>query len=146
MLTRITDRKIPCAFVYIHVYRMTKNWEPGPYNSLRHADNKRYFSGLFNAKLKGRAHVLLGEGSGKIWTCSCWEKRNFAMINKFKYGQTRKIWPSPHSLSLYNPFKACWHYVRDINGCLSNSRRLLTFIIQHTFHCARSPAASGLLV
>ena len=44
MLTRITDRKIPC--VYIHVYRITKNWGPGPYNSLRHADNRRYFSGL----------------------------------------------------------------------------------------------------
>ena len=24
-----------------------------------------------NVKLKGSAHVLLGEGSGKIWTCSC---------------------------------------------------------------------------
>ena len=70
MLTRITDRKIPC--VYIHVYRITKNRGPGPYNSLRHADNRRYFSGsLSNAKLRGSAHVLLGEGSGKIWTCSC---------------------------------------------------------------------------
>ena len=27
------------------------------------------------------------------------------MINEFKYGQTWKIWPSPLSLSLYNPFK-----------------------------------------
>ena len=26
MLTRITDRKIPC--VYIHVYQITKNWGP----------------------------------------------------------------------------------------------------------------------
>ena len=26
------------------------------------------------------------------------------MINEFKYGQTRKICPSPLSLSLYNPF------------------------------------------
>ena len=61
MLTRITDRKIPC--VYIHVY--------GPNNSLCHADNRRYFLSLSNAKLKGSAHVLLGEGSGEIWTCSC---------------------------------------------------------------------------
>ena len=44
MLTRITDRKIPC--IYIHVYVTAKNWRPGPYNSLRHADNRRYFSGL----------------------------------------------------------------------------------------------------
>ena len=89
MLTRITDRKIPC--VYIHVYRITKNWGPGPYNSLRHADNKIFFGSLSNAKSKGSAHVLLGEGSGKIWTCSCWEKSNFIMINEFKYGQTWKF-------------------------------------------------------
>ena len=42
----------------------------------------------FNAKLKGSAHVLLGKGSGKIWTCSCQENGKFIMINKFKYGQT----------------------------------------------------------
>ena len=98
MLTRITDRKIPC--VYIHVYRITKNWGPGPYNSLRHADNRRYFSGLSLTRNRREAHVLLGEGSGKIWTCSCWEKGNFIMINEFKYGQTWKIWPSP----LFNYF------------------------------------------
>ena len=34
--------------------------------------------------MKGRAHVLLGVGSGKIWTCSCWENRNCIMINEFK--------------------------------------------------------------
>ena len=56
-------------------------------------------------KSKGSAHVLLGEGSGKIWTCSCWEKGNFIMIIVFKYGQTWKVWLSPLSLSLYNPFK-----------------------------------------
>ena len=69
MLTRITDRKILC--VYIHVNQITKNGRPGPYNSVCHADNRRYFSGLSNAKSKGGAHVLLGEGSEKIWTCSC---------------------------------------------------------------------------
>ena len=102
MLTRIIDRKIPC--VHIHVYRITKNWGLGPYNSLRHADN-RYFSALSNAKSKGSARVLLGEGSGKIWTCFCWEKGNFIMITEFKYGQTWNIWPSPLSLSLHKPFK-----------------------------------------
>ena len=86
MLTRITDRKILCAF--IHVYCITKNWGPGPYNSLCHADNSRYFS------TKGSTHVLLSERSGKIWICSCWEKGNFIIINEFKYGQTWKVWPS----------------------------------------------------
>ena len=44
MLTRITDQKI--QHVYIHVYQITKNWGPGPYYSLRHTDNRRYFLGL----------------------------------------------------------------------------------------------------
>ena len=44
MLTRITDWKIPC--VHIHVYQITKNWGPGPYNSLRQADNRIHFSDL----------------------------------------------------------------------------------------------------
>ena len=67
------------------------------------------FGSFSNLKSKGCAHVLLGKGSGKIWTCSCWEKGNFIMINEFKYGQTWKIWPSPLSLSLYNPFKEYMH-------------------------------------
>ena len=44
ILTRITDRKIPC--VYIHVHYIIKNRGHGPYNYLCHADNRRYFSGL----------------------------------------------------------------------------------------------------
>ena len=64
MLTKITDRKIPC--VYIYVYQIIKNRGPGPYNSLRHANNrKNFFGSLSNTKSKGSAHVLLGEGSGK---------------------------------------------------------------------------------
>ena len=55
--------------------------------------------------MKGSALVLLGEGSGKIWTCTCREKDNFVMINEFKYGQTWKIWPFPLGLSLYSTFK-----------------------------------------
>ena len=53
-----------------------------------------FFGSLSNVKSKGRAQVLLGKGSRKIWTCSCWEKSNFIMINEFKYGQTWKTWPS----------------------------------------------------
>ena len=87
MLTGITDRKTPC--VCIHVYRITKNWEPGPYNSLRHADNRRYFSGLSLTWNQREAHKFyLAREVGK---CSCWEKSNFIMINEFKYGQTWKF-------------------------------------------------------
>ena len=104
MLTRITDWKIPC--VYIHVYQIIKNWEPGLYNSLHHADNKKYFSGLSPTQNRREAHMFyLAREVGKIWTCSCWEKCNFIMINEFKYSQTWKIWPSPLSLSLYSTFK-----------------------------------------
>ena len=103
MLTRITDRKIPC--VYIHVYRITKNWGPGPYNSLRHADNRRYFSGLSLTRNRREAHMFyLAREVGKFGHVLAEKKSNFTMINEFKYGQTWKIWPSPLSLSLYNPF------------------------------------------
>ena len=57
MLPRITDyRKILC--VYIHVYQTTKNWGPGPYNSLRHADNRRYFFGLSLMGNRREAHMF----------------------------------------------------------------------------------------
>ena len=51
---------------------------------------------------KKKGHVLLGEGSGKIW-----KKDNFIMINEFKYGQTREICPSPLNVSLYETVKGC---------------------------------------
>ena len=56
MLTRITDWKIP--YVYIHVYRITKNWGPGLDNSLRHADNSRYFGGLSLMQNRREEHML----------------------------------------------------------------------------------------
>ena len=56
MLTRITDRKIQC--VYIHAYQITKIWGPSPYNSLRHADNRRYFSGLSIIQNPREAHMF----------------------------------------------------------------------------------------
>ena len=73
MLIRITDRKILC--VYAHVYHIIKNRGPGPYNYLRHPDNRKYISRLSNGKSKGSANVLLGEGSGKIWRCFLLRKR-----------------------------------------------------------------------
>ena len=62
MMTRITDQKVQC--VYIHVCQIIKNQGPGPYNSLRHADSRKYISGLFLKLNQREAHVLLGEGSG----------------------------------------------------------------------------------
>ena len=56
MLTRITDQKILC--VYIRAYRITKNRGPGPYNSLCHADNRIYFSGLSLVLNQSEAHMF----------------------------------------------------------------------------------------
>ena len=56
MLTRITDQKIPCVF--INVYCITKNWEPGLYNLLLHADNRRHFSGLSLTQNRKEAHMF----------------------------------------------------------------------------------------
>ena len=54
ILTRITDPKIQC--VYIHLYQILKNWRPGPYNSLRHADNRKDFLGLSLTRNGREAH------------------------------------------------------------------------------------------
>ena len=65
MLTRITDWKIPCA--YIHIYRKTKNYGPGPYNSLRHTENRRYFLGLSLTRNQRKAHMFyLAREKGKF--------------------------------------------------------------------------------
>ena len=56
MMTRIAGQTIPS--VYIHVYQIIKNWGTDLYNSLCHADNRRYFSGL-SLKLNWReAHMF----------------------------------------------------------------------------------------
>ena len=60
---------------------------------------------LSNAKSKGSAHVLLGEGRGNNLEMFLLRKGNFIMTDEFRYGQTWKIWPSPLSLSLYSTFK-----------------------------------------
>ena len=41
--------------------------------------------------MKWSADVLLGEGSGKIWTCSCWEKSNFIMIMNSNMVKPEKV-------------------------------------------------------
>ena len=140
MLTGITDWKIPC--VYIHVYQIIKNRGPGPYNSLRHADNKRYFSGRsLTQNWRGTHMIYMAREVGKIWRCSRWEKGNFIMINEFKYGQTWKIWPSPLSLSLYSTFKDLFSKCDQIQSsrkenfiffmqCKVNNLFLLFFLFQ----------------
>ena len=42
----------------IHVYRITKNWGPGPNNSLHHSDNRRYFFGLSLMWNRREAHMF----------------------------------------------------------------------------------------
>ena len=106
MLAGIAGRGIPC----VYVYRVAGDWGigPGPYGSLRRADNGGYFSGLSVARGQGGGGACFawrGKWEG-VWTCSCWEKGNFLMINEFKYGQAWNIWPSPLGLLLYNPFKS----------------------------------------
>ena len=92
--------------VYIFVYQITKIRALGLHNSLRHADNKKYFSGLSPTRNRREAHIFhLGREEEKIWRCFCQEKCNFIMISEFKYGQTWKIWPSPLSLSIYSTIK-----------------------------------------
>ena len=90
-----------CIYLRLSKNKKLRAW----YNFLPHADNRRYFPGLSLTRNRREAHVLFGEESGKSWTCSWREKGNFIMINELKYGQTWKIWPSPLSFSLYNPFK-----------------------------------------
>ena len=103
-LIRITDRKVQC--VYIHVCQIIRNQGPGPYDSQRHADSRKYFSGLSLMQNQREAHMFyLAREVGKNWWCSCWKKGNFIMINEFKYGQTWETWPSPLILSLYSTFK-----------------------------------------
>ena len=79
MLTGITDRKVQC--VYIHVCQIIRNQGPGPYNSLRHADNRKYFSSLSLMQNQREAHMFyLAREVGKNWWCSSWEKGNLSWL------------------------------------------------------------------
>ena len=94
----LEDRRF-CVCIFMSIYQIIKNRGPGPYNSLCHADNRKYFSGLSLMRNRGEAYMFyLGREVGKIWRCSCWKKGNFIML-------IMTIWPSPLSLSLYSTFK-----------------------------------------
>ena len=92
----------------IHVYQIIKNRGLGPYNSLSHADNWKYFLCVSVSLTRNRkeVHVSLGEGSGKNFEMFLLKKGNFFLISEFKYGQAWKKWPSPLSLLLYSIFKS----------------------------------------
>ena len=47
---------------------MIKNRGPGLHNSLRHPDNRKYFSGLSLTRNQGEAHMW---EVGRILRCSC---------------------------------------------------------------------------
>ena len=67
---------------YIHVYQIIKNRGPGPYNSLRHAYNRKYLSGLSLMWNQGETHMFyMAREVGKMWGCSCWEKGNLWLMN-----------------------------------------------------------------
>ena len=58
--------------MYIDVYQIIKDRGPGPYNSLRHADNEKYFSVLTLTRSRREAHMFhFAREVGKIWRCSC---------------------------------------------------------------------------
>ena len=64
-MTRITDWKIPC--VSTHVYHLIESWEPGSYNSLCHADNRKYFFGVFLMQNWREVHMFyVGREVGKF--------------------------------------------------------------------------------
>ena len=91
ILTKITDQKIQC--VYVHISQITKNWGPRLCNSLCHADNRKYFSGLSLMQNQREEHVLPGEGKGKNLEMLLLRKDNFIMINEFGYDQTWEFSP-----------------------------------------------------
>ena len=74
--------------MYIHVYQIIKNRGPGPYNSLCHTDNIKYFSGLSLTQNRGEAHMFYWRGKWEKFGDVLAERKVTIMINGFKYGQT----------------------------------------------------------
>ena len=61
--------------MYINVYQIVKNRGPGPYNSLRHADNRKYFSDLSLMRSLREAHMFyLAKEVGKFGDVPAEEK------------------------------------------------------------------------
>ena len=66
-----------------------KTCGPGLYNSLRHANNRKYYLVLSVTRNRREARMsYLAREVGRIWRCFCSEEGNFIMIYEFKYGRT----------------------------------------------------------
>ena len=109
MLSRITDWNIPC--VCTPVYQITKNWGPGPYNSLHHADNRRYFSGLpLTWNLMEVYIFYLARGLGKFGHVLAEKKvtlqwlMNSNMVKHEKFGHLHLVYHFTVPLSKKNSF------------------------------------------
>ena len=84
-------------------YCMQKTARIGP---VCHTDKGKFYFGLsVTWNQRKTCLIQLSKEVGEICVHSCWRKGNFILIYEFKYGQARNIWPSPLSLSRYNPFK-----------------------------------------
>ena len=59
ILIRITNRKIP--YVYTCAYHIIKNWGPVQYNSLCHANNRKFFLGLSLIEVKHTCFTWRGK-------------------------------------------------------------------------------------
>ena len=63
--------------VYLNVYQIIKFRGPGSYNSLRHSDDREYFSGPPLTRNQREAHMFVfAREVWKIWRYSYWEKGN----------------------------------------------------------------------
>ena len=59
-------------YVYIYLYQIIENREPGPCNSLRLTDNTKYFLGLsLTGNLRETLMFHLARQVEKIGRCSC---------------------------------------------------------------------------
>ena len=128
MLSRIRGWKILSGYIH-HVYRIAKNWGPGPSNSLHYANNGRYFSGLSLMQNRREVHMFyLAREMGKFGNVPAERKvANFIMINEFKYGQIWKVWPSPLSLWLYSTFKTFLHNFAFLKFFVMNSYQKILY-------------------
>ena len=112
--------------VYIHVHQIIKNGRPGPYNSLRHADNKKYFSGLFQTRSWREVHMFhLAREVGKVWRCSCWENGSFILIVSSNMAKTEQ----------FGHLRLVYYFTVSLNALhIIWSTKTLTLVIEHHFY------------
>ena len=74
--------------MHIHLYEIIKNRGPGPYNSLRHADNGKCFSGLSVTQNPKKNARFTWRGKWEKLGVVLADKKVTILISDFKYGQT----------------------------------------------------------